>query len=177
MTELVTTRLRLRPPELADFLAWARLASDARVLEEGEAPPDEAGAWKTFLGVAGSWRLLGFGVFAVFERDTGAFVGRVGPHRPHGWPAGEIGWVIDPAFQSRGYALEAAQASADWVFETLGWDRAIHTIRPTNTASQRIAVRLGAVNLGPIALPPPFENIPNDEWSLSRDAWVSRRSA
>jgi RimJ/RimL family protein N-acetyltransferase len=53
--------------------------------------------------------------------------------------------------------------------------RVIHTIRPENLASQRLAAKLGSQNLGPIKLPPPFEDTPNDEWSQTADEWRVNR--
>lgn len=70
--------------------------------------------------VAGSWSLLGFGMFSVLERDTGRWVGRVGPLHPDGWPGDEVGWGIARGAWGRGYATEAAAAAMEWSFDILG---------------------------------------------------------
>ena len=74
---------------------------------------------------------------------TGAFLGRVGPLQPPGWPGFEIGWALAPAARGKGYAAEAACAAIDWSFETFPLERIVSVIDPRNLASQRVAERLG----------------------------------
>lgn len=75
----------------------------------------------------------------------------------------------------KGYALEAAVASMDFVVDVLGWTDIIHSIHPNNVASQKLAKRLGAINRGPGKMPPPYENDPVDLWGQTRDEWRARR--
>ena len=35
-------------------------------------------------------------MFSVFEKDSGRWIGRLGPWEPHGWPGKEVGWGIVP---------------------------------------------------------------------------------
>jgi RimJ/RimL family protein N-acetyltransferase len=84
--------------------------------------------------------------------------------------------MLLPEFQGQGYALEGAAAAMDFAFFELNEPRVIHTIRPANIASQKLAQKLGSKNLGPIKLPPPFENTPNDEWSQTRAEWEDNRT-
>ena len=81
------------------------------------------------------------------------------------------------AFTGRGLAEEASVASIDWAFEHLGWDEVIHCISPRNTASQRLAERLGARNVGPTQLPAPYDDIPVELWRQSRAEWNARQGA
>jgi RimJ/RimL family protein N-acetyltransferase len=78
-------------------------------------------------------------MFVVEEKQTGHYVGRVGPWSPAGWPGLEVGWAITTGFRGKGYAVEAASASIDWVFARFEIDRIVHTIRPENLASQNVA--------------------------------------
>lgn len=48
-------------------------------------------AWRSLAAAAGNWSLQGFGFFSVILRDTGQWIGRVGPIRPEGWPVPEVG--------------------------------------------------------------------------------------
>ena len=59
-------------------------------------------------------------------------------------PAVEIGWRLLPEHWGMGYATEAAQASLDYVFGTLGWQSVIHAILVGNTASVAVAEKLGS---------------------------------
>lgn len=171
---LETARLILRPPVEGDFEAWAAHQANEVTMAE-DTVQDRRGAWGNLLSVAGSWRVLGYGSFSVLDRDSGLWIGKAGPSRPFGWPAIEMGWSLMPDWHGRGLAVEAAAAAIDWLFASHDADRVIHTIRPSNVASQRVATRLGSRNLGPIALPPPYEGIPNDEWSQSREEWALNR--
>ena len=70
-------------------------------------------AWRSFVGLAGSWPILGFGIFSVIEKDGGRWVGRVGTIRPEGWPGTEVGWSLIRDVWGRGYAVEAVLGGAD----------------------------------------------------------------
>jgi RimJ/RimL family protein N-acetyltransferase len=170
-----TPRLILRPPIKDDFEAWALMEADESVKANTGAVQDQRESWGQLLSIAGHWSLTGWGSFCAIEKSSGRFIGRFGPSRPFGWPAVEIGWMLLPEFQGKGFALEGAVAAMDFAFSELGEVRVIHTIRPANMASQRLAEKLGSRNLGPIKLPPPFEDIPNDEWSQTREEWAKSR--
>lgn len=166
-----TERLLLRPPLAHDFPGWCELMGDEEAARfiGGHQPP--AQAWRTFLTHVGAWEVQGCGMFSVIERATGRWLGRVGPWRPVGWPGPEVGWGLVRSAWGAGYAREAAAASIDWAFDTLGWDEVVHCIAPENTASIRLAERLGSVNRGPTRLPPPFEEARVDLWGQSRAEW------
>lgn len=102
------------------------------------------GAWRMVAQRIGHWHLRGFGMFAVEEKSSGAFVGHAGPNFPAGWPEREIGWGLVPDFHGKGYASEAARAGLGFAYEVLGWDTAISLIDPANLPSQKVAERLGA---------------------------------
>lgn len=147
MTEapvLRTARLTLRPHRLDDFGPVAAFfASDASRHVGG--PIDERRVWFGFGADVGSWSLLGFGAWAVEEAASGAFVGQVSLNKPSFFPERELGWIVFPAFQRRGYAFEAAIAARDYAFGTLGWDTAVSYIDRDNAASIALARKLGAV--------------------------------
>jgi RimJ/RimL family protein N-acetyltransferase len=177
---LETARLILRPPVREDFDAWAACAADPAANEFlGGAQPRPV-AWRAFMAMAGAWALAGFAMFSVLERETGAWLGRVGPWRPEGWPGNEIGWGLAQEAWGRGYAFEAAVAATDWAFATLGWQDVIHCIDDRNERSIALARRLGAVRLGRALLPPPSAR-EITVWGQTRESWragaASRRTA
>ena len=55
----------------------------------------------------------------------------------------EIGWLLDPRFQGRGYAREAAALLLDLAFEELGLHRVYAELDPRNAASVALCERLG----------------------------------
>jgi RimJ/RimL family protein N-acetyltransferase len=94
--------------------------------------------------VIGHWAIRGYGFFPLEHKETGECVGRVGPWYPEGWPSPEIGWTISPDHLRQGYAIEAARASLEYVFNTLGWSSVIHVILEGNEASIAVAKKLGS---------------------------------
>lgn len=173
---LTTPRLILRPMIASDFDAWALFAADPEVMRFlGGAVPRPV-AWRAFAAMAGAWSLYGFAMFSVLERDTGRWVGRLGPWQPDGWPGTEVGWALVRDAWGKGYAIEGATAAIDWAFDTLGWTEVIHTILPDNLASVRVAERLGSTKLRVDRLPPPYGADPIDVWGQSKLAWRARRA-
>lgn len=145
MITLDTPRLRLRPFRPDDFEAYAAMCADTEVMryvgERGVLGREDA--WRQMAMLAGHWQLRGFGMWAVEERETGAFVGRVGLHYPEGWPDREVGWALARRFWGLGYATEAGRAAIEVAFGRLGWQRIISLIDPANVRSMRLAERLG----------------------------------
>ncbi|HZV83625.1 MAG TPA: GNAT family N-acetyltransferase [Brevundimonas sp.] len=173
---LQTERLTLRPIAMEDFPRWAEMMADPEAARFLSGAQPAATAWRGFMTMAGAWSLTGVSMFSVIERDTGLWLGRIGPWRPEGWPGTEVGWALHPDAQGRGYGVEAATAAIDYAFDALGWTEVIHCIDPANTPSQRLAERLGSSNLGPVRLPPPFHELTMEGWGQSRDQWRARRA-
>src|SRR5215471_12203507 len=65
--------------------------------------------------------------------------------------AGHIGFGIKEAFRGHGYALQACQAIAPFVFSV--YDAVIITCDPDNEASRRTIERLGASFIDEVAVP------------------------
>lgn len=170
-----TARLILRPTRMEDFEGWAAQVADAENVRFIGGRQSRPVAWRTFLTMAGAWRVQGFGMFSVLEKATGAWVGRVGPWRPEGWPGNEVGWAINRDRWGLGYATEAAVASMDWAFEQLGWLDVIHCIAPENVASQKVAEKLGSQNYGRVMLPDPYQGAIAELWRQSRAQWYAGR--
>lgn len=166
-----TERLILRTWCEADIAPNTAMLADpgtARFITPDRKPvTDELVGWRNAAIMTGHWALHGFGYFVVEEKSSGSFVGRVGPWYPPGWPGFEVGWGIAREFRGKGYALEAARASIDWVFDNLAVDRIIHCIDPDNAASQGVARRLGAGVEGPAEL----SGHPVDLWVTTRERW------
>ncbi|HEY9219111.1 MAG TPA: GNAT family N-acetyltransferase [Phenylobacterium sp.] len=171
---LTTPRLILRPPRAEDFEPWAAFVGDAEAAQFlGGAQPPSA-AWRIMCTFTGAWTVEGFSNFSVIERDTGRWVGRLGPWRPHGWPGDEVGWGIVRDCWGLGYATEGASAAIDWVFDELGWTEVIHCIDPANFNSQGVATRLGSRVLRQAELPAPV-TATVDVWGQTRDEWRARK--
>ncbi len=173
---LQTRRLVLRPPLAGDLDGWAAVMGDAAAMRYLGGVQPRPVAWRSLAATAGSWSLQGFGMFSVLLQDGGAWIGRVGPLHPEGWPVTEIGWGLLPAFQRRGYAIEAAEAAAGFAFETLGWTEIGHVIDPDNAASIAVARALGSRRRGPTRLPEPYADERVDLWGQDRAEWLARQA-
>ena len=168
---LETPRLTLRLPRLADLDPWSAMMADEETARFIGGVAERAVCWRQLMTVIGSWHALGFGMFAVIEKSSGRWLGRVGPWQPEGWPGTEIGWALVRDCWGRGYASEAAARTMHWAIETLGWTDIIHSIAPGNVASQRVAQKLGSRNRGPGILPPPYVNDAVDIWGQTAEEW------
>ncbi len=147
---LATERLRLRGHGAGDFAPSAAMWADPLVTRHisGRGFSEEE-VWSRLLRYVGHWALLGFGYWVVEERGTGRFVGEVGfaDYRRQLVPAldgaPEIGWVLAPDAQGRGYATEAVRAAVAWGDTHFGATRTACIIHPDNAASVRVAVKCG----------------------------------
>jgi len=120
--------------------------ADPRVVRyTGGQVMDRALAWRHMAALIGHWHIRGYGFFSVEDRETGDWVGRVGPWYPEGWPAPEVGWTIAPEHWGKGYAVEAGQAAIRYAFDELGWERVVHVIVKGNQQSIAVAKKLGSV--------------------------------
>lgn len=172
-----TERLLLRQPHLEDLDAWAEFAADPECMRFLGGVQGRSAAWRAMMCMAGSWQLQGFAMFSVIEKESGRWMGRIGPWMPADWPGTEVGWGLSSAAQGKGYAIEAATAAIDWAFDTLGWSEVIHCIDPENVPSQRVAERLGSRLLRRVTMPAPYDTMIIDAWGQTREQWRARRQA
>jgi len=150
--KIITDRLVLRGFVQEDLDLYAEMMANSEVTQYmGDGRPlSRAEAWRQLAMFAGHWALLGFGLWAVEERTSGRFVGRIGGHEPEGFPAFEIAYTLSPSVWGRGYAREGATAALRFARETLGRTDIVSIIRPANLASIRVAQSLGAVAAGTV---------------------------
>jgi RimJ/RimL family protein N-acetyltransferase len=146
MTEvrLETERLILRMWREDDFEAYAQFCADPEVMRYlGGKTFDRTEAWRHMAMMIGHWHLRGYGHWAVEEKESGRFAGRLGFLNPDGWPGFEIGWTLGREFWGRGYATEGSRRALDYAFTELDKDHVISCIHPDNAPSIRVAERLG----------------------------------
>jgi RimJ/RimL family protein N-acetyltransferase len=156
---LTTERLTLRPFALDDvdflFDMYSRWEVQRFIGREPKVMTDRAEAIERAQRLASLDHPV-HGVWAITESGTG---------RPHGalllkelpasgaseplQPSGdiEIGWHLHPDAWGRGYATEAAQRVLRHAFDN-GIPRVLAVTYPQNTASQRVALRIGMSDLG-----------------------------
>ena len=89
------------------------------------------------------WAERGYGMFAVVEKASGRFVARVGAMTTLETGRIEIAWSTTRDAWGRGYASEAARAAIDFTFAKSALDTLDCYLRPDNTASRRVAEKVG----------------------------------
>lgn len=146
---LTTDRLILRPHRADDYPACQSLWGDRTVVRHiGGSPQDAQAVWFRLLRYAGMWSMLGYGMWAIEDRQSGALLGEAGLlSAARGLPelegVPEAGWVFGPAAWGRGLATEAMAAALDWADANLDASTVRCIIEPDHGASIRVAQKLG----------------------------------
>jgi RimJ/RimL family protein N-acetyltransferase len=142
---LETPRLRLREMSLDDLDFVAAMLSHPEVMRFYPKlySREEAIGW--IERQLGRYARHGHGLWLAEDRATGEPRGQVGLaiQEVDGMEEPEIGWLIHRPWWRQGLATEAALATRDWAFGTLGLSRVISLIRPENLPSQGVARKLG----------------------------------
>ncbi len=152
MVTLETDRLIMRMWREDDFERHAEICSDPavmRFLGEGKSL-DRMEAWQHMARLVGHWHLRGYGHWAVEEKSSGTLIGRIGFYNPEGWPGFELGWILARDCWGKGYATEGARRALRYAFEEMRRHHVISLIDPQNTASIKVAERLGEMAEGKV---------------------------
>ena len=141
---LETDRLLLRMWRNEDFAAYEKMCADPEIMKYlGGRTFDRLEAWRHMAFLVGHWQLRGYGHWAVEEKATGRFIGRIGFLNPEGWPGFEVGWTLARESWGKGYATEGARRALHYAFHDLDKYHVISLIHPENKNSIRVAERLG----------------------------------
>ena len=145
-----TARLVIRPFDDNDADAWIAMLNDPEVRRF--LPPGPAPTMETFESALESRRTMeneiGYAMWAVEERGTGAFVGQCGI-RPAKSMDKDAGSEIDLAYHyarsswNKGYATEAAIAVLAHGLGPIGLDSIMGVVVPENVGSWRVLEKIG----------------------------------
>ena len=152
--ELETERLKLRMWRESDLDDYAELTADPlvmRFLQPGK-PLTRGESWRSIAFFMGHWQMRGYGHWAVEEKASGRMIGRIGFLNPEGYPGFEIGWTLARHVWGKGYATEGGSRALQYAFKELDQRHVISLIHPDNTASMRVAERLGEKREGTVRL-------------------------
>ena len=151
---LETQRLRLRPHQLEDLDVCTAMWGNPLVTQYigGRAFTREE-VWARLLRYAGHWAWLGFGFWAVEERESRRFLGEIGladfkrEVQPPLDDGPEAGWVLVPDAHGQGFATEALRAVTAWSDDRGTARRMTCLIHPDNKASVKVAGKCGFHNV------------------------------
>jgi RimJ/RimL family protein N-acetyltransferase len=146
-----TARLVLRPHRLGDFEAVAAMWREPEIVRYISGKPStREQSFARLLRYVGHWSLLGFGYWVLEDRESGEFAGETGFAEYHreieppleGMP--ELGWMVAPRWQGKGYATEAVRACLTWGAQHFAPGTTMSCIiTPDNAASIRVAEKSG----------------------------------
>ena len=145
-----TERLYLRQWQASDFAPFAEMNADPEVMEYFP----KLLTTSMSNTIAKKCQSLiddnGWGFWAVSLKETDTFIGMVGLNNAHAdMPfshAVEIAWRLHNDYWGQGCATEAARASLNFAFDTLGLDEVVAFTAVINKRSQLVMERLGMTN-------------------------------
>lgn len=142
---LETERLRLRELALGDLDALHEILSDPVGMQHYPKPFDREMTRKWIEWNLRNYFEHGFGLWAVVQKRNGHLIGDCGLtiQQVDGVGEPEIGYHILKDFWGHGFATESAAACRDYAFDILKKDRIISWMTPDNTASRRVAEKVG----------------------------------
>jgi RimJ/RimL family protein N-acetyltransferase len=147
---LQTERLILREYRLGDFPAHAAIWADPRTTRDFDGYVyQEDQCWQRFLANFGLWRMFGYGLWGIEEKESGRYIGVMEflqakraidvPYRE----APEAAWLIAPDRHQRGLAREGLTAVFAWADAHIAAPETWCMINPANIVSQKVAARFG----------------------------------
>lgn len=137
-----TERLLLRRMDLGDLDDFVALHAEPEVTRFIR-PLDRAAAEERLHRDEQEWHQRGYGLLAIVDPESGAFLGRCGLKH---WPQfgeTELGWALRRDAWGRGYATEAGRACVEWSFAGFDLPYLTAMINAANDRSIRVAERLG----------------------------------
>ena len=141
--KLETKRLVIRPLQEEDYTGLMVLDMDPVVRSFfPEGPLDEAQVRKELDRYLREWATLGFGIFAILEKDSNHFIGRAGFAKLDSGIV-EFGYLILKEYWGKGIATEAAQSILEWGLHNIPIDRIIGFAPSNHIASIRVLEKCG----------------------------------
>lgn len=172
---LETDRLILRELTCADIEALSLILQDKETMHAYEHAFDDMEVRDWLDRQLHRYQNDGFGLWAVILRESGEFIGQCGItlQECKGASVHEVGYLFRRAFWHKGYATEAAKACKRHAFENPGISELYAIIRDTNTASRKVAERLGMEHRGTLVKHYYGMTMPHDIFSIRRTDLLS----
>jgi ribosomal-protein-alanine N-acetyltransferase len=171
MTQIETERLLMRPFAAGDLELLVRHHGDPEVMalmKGGVQTAEQAGA--ELDGYLASWRTSGFGIWALFQKDGGAFVGECGLRLADDDLGVILRITLAKPWRGQGFAGEAMAAAACFGFERAGLDRLKAVTQAINGPARQVLEGLGMI------LRPDLDRRGGAlvVYELTREAWLMR---
>ncbi len=149
-TILETERCVVRELTLDDLDALFELYEDGEIDKYTDSlyPYEEEKEFQRAY-IENMYRYFGYGLWLVFSKETGKLIGRAGlEHREYNEEIElELGYIIGTKYQGQGLATEVCEAILAFAKENTGFERINALIEVENTASEKLAKKLGFVHV------------------------------
>jgi len=146
VTLLETERLLLRQLTTEDATFMFELLNDPSFIrnigDRNIRTIDDACAY-IVNGPVKSYEKNGFGLYLVILKETNESIGICGLIRRESLEDVDIGYALLPKFWSKGYAVEAAQATKAYAKDVVGLKRLVAIVDPVNVGSIRVLEKIG----------------------------------
>jgi RimJ/RimL family protein N-acetyltransferase len=165
---VLTERLILRCWRPSDIDPYAAMNADEETMRWLNGTASRTSTESIVIHLAGMWIMLGYGMWAVEDRESGEFLGRAGTYYADGWPGIEVAVSIRRDRWGQGLGSEAIRAALDFGFDHLEVDELITATHQRNVGMNAIARKLGMVfrevaDMGPWRA--------SNVYAMSRAAW------
>jgi RimJ/RimL family protein N-acetyltransferase len=162
-----TKRLFLRPMLAMDLDDLLLIFTDPKVMAVFNHPPftrEQMGKW--LQRNLDHQSQFGYGLFSVILKTDGILIGDCGLEQMDvdGQAIAELGYDFRSAYWNQGFATEAAIAVRDYAFDVLQLPQLISLIRVGNTASRRVAEKIGMKCISE------FERYGNQYWKYTLES-------
>ncbi len=140
-----TERLVIREMTPEDTEALYHLYKDKSVVEFMEDLPPNKDEEKEYIAdyIDKVYSFFGFGMWLVELKDSGEIIGRVGFQNYEEEDLVELGFMIVPQYQHKGYAYEACEAAIVYMREEFPEYRITARCKDTNVRAIELCRRLG----------------------------------
>ena len=174
MLVIETERLVLRELTEADFDAAREISGDARVMYAWEHGFSDAETRAWIAENIARYRRDGFSYLAAVERAGGALAGFIGPlvETVDGVRRTGVAYILGRSFWGRGHDSEGAAARGDYEFDQLAARGVIAAVRPENSASRRVAERLGMTARESFVKIYKGKEMPHLIYTVTKDEWL-----
>lgn len=145
MVILETPRLYLRKIQTDDYKSIGSILQDVDVMYAWEHAFSDEEVIQWIDENIMRYDRDGYSYWAVIEKTSDRLIGVTGlisEEADHDSYVG-IGYIYKKSYWGNGYAFEAASACIDYAFNVLHLSEMTAQIRPENTASRKVAERLG----------------------------------
>lgn len=142
---ICTDRLVLKEFTQADINKLALLLSDPIIMKYCSGPVNIVDAQKWLDICIESYKKYGYDYWAVYERNTDAFIGQIGilSQEISGKQENCLAFMIGQEYWNKGYATEGANACIDYAFKFLKLEKLIATVEPENLQSICVLRKIG----------------------------------